>query len=228
MDGIHDLGGKQGFGAISYEQDEPAFHERWEAAVYAMVNAASAAGAIRNTDQFRHAVERIDPVAYLDHSYYGRWLGGIENLLVEAGVLTQQEIGTRVRASGSGGANDGRIAARPSPTPGRIDYESGEHAARPLTAAPKFAVGDAVVTRSTPSNGHTRLPAYARGKGGEVAAWHRGWVFPDTNAHGLGEQPVHLYTIRFTGRALWGDCAERDTSVYLDLFEPYLTPGTRP
>ena len=223
MDGIHDLGGKQGFGRIAYERDEPAFHERWEAAVYAMTKAATAAGAMQNVDQFRHAVERIDPVAYFDHTYYGRWLGGIENLLVEAGVLTQNEISTLAQARS--GAAAGRVAARPAPAPDRIDYESSDHAARTLAAAPKFAVGDAIVTRSTPSNGHTRLPAYARGKPGEVAAWHQGWVFPDTNAHGLGEQPTHLYTIRFTGRALWGDGAERDSSIYLDLFEPYLAPG---
>ena len=226
MDGIHDLGGKHGYGRIVREFNEPAFHERWEAAVFALLNAAGAAGVMRNVDQFRHAVERIDPVAYLDHGYYGRWLGGIENLLVEAGLVSQREIDDRVQRSG--GAL-GRVAARPSEAPDRIDYApEGLDAQRPLAAAPKFAVGDAVVTRGVPAAGHTRLPAYARGKPGQVTAWHGGWVFPDTNAHGQGEQPAHLYTVRFSGQVLWGDGTEPATAVAIDLFEPYLEKAAQP
>lgn len=220
MDGIHDLGGKHGFGEVVREAKEPAFHERWEAVVFALSGAVGAAGAMRNVDQFRHAVERIDPVAYLDHGYYGRWLGGIENLLVEAGLLTQREIDDRVQRSGG---TVGRVAARPSSASDRVDYApEGSGAQRPLSTAPKFNVGDAVVTQDAPCAGHTRLPAYARGKRGEVTAWHGGWVFPDANAHGQGERPAHLYTISFPGRALWGAGAEPATTVSLDLFEPYL------
>ncbi len=220
MDGIHDLGGKHGFGQIVREANEPAFHERWEAVVFALSGALGAAGVMRNVDQFRHAVERIDPVAYLDHGYYGRWLGGIETLLVEAGLIRQREIDDRVRRSGH---SLGRVAAQPSTAPDQIGYApEGLAAQRPLSAAPKFAVGDAVVTQDASSAGHTRLPAYARGKPGEVIAWHDGWVFPDANAHGHGEQPAHLYTICFPGQALWGTGAEPGTAVCLDLFEPYL------
>ena len=86
MDGMHDLGGKQGFGAVSREANEPVFHARWESRVFGM-NLVGAGGAARNVDHFRHAVERIDPVAYLTHGYYGRWLGGLETMMVEAGVL---------------------------------------------------------------------------------------------------------------------------------------------
>lgn len=62
MDGIHDLGGMHGFGPGQREEDEPAFHGRWQAAVFAMEMAASRAGATGNADRFRHAVERIDPM----------------------------------------------------------------------------------------------------------------------------------------------------------------------
>ena len=217
MDGIHDLGGKHGHNDIVREASEPPFHERWEAAVFAIVNALGAAEVMRNADQFRHAIERIDPVAYLDHGYYGRWLGGIENLLVEAGLITQAEIDERT------GRDLGRVAAMPSPSPDRVDYSAKSRLAlRPLQTRPQFANGDDVVTQGTPTAGHTRLPAYARGKQGQVIAWHGGWVYPDTNAHGQGEQPQHLYTVRFTGEELWGDAAEPRTSMALDLFEPYL------
>ena len=47
-------------------------------------------------------------------------------------------------------------------------------------------------------------------------------VLPDTNAHGLGENPEVLYVVRFTGYELWGEQAEPGTSVHLDLFESYL------
>ena len=71
----------------------------------------------------------------------------------------------------------------------------------------------------TRSEGHTRLPAYARNKLGEIIALHGGRVYPDTNAHGLGEQPQHLYTVRFSSEELWDRAG---FSVALDLFEPYL------
>ncbi len=36
MDGIHDLGGKQGFGAVVRETNEPVFHARWESRVFGL------------------------------------------------------------------------------------------------------------------------------------------------------------------------------------------------
>ena len=89
MDGIHDLGGKQGFGAVVRETAEPLFHARWESRVFGLIRVGGG-GASRNIDHFRHAVERIDPVAYLTHGYYGRWLGGLETMIVEAGILEER------------------------------------------------------------------------------------------------------------------------------------------
>ena len=34
MNGLHDLGGMDGFGAIERETDEPVFHEQWEGRVF--------------------------------------------------------------------------------------------------------------------------------------------------------------------------------------------------
>ena len=112
MDGIHDLGGKQGFGAIDTTQRPVGFEARWHARVFAIMRAT---GVIRNSDQFRHAIERIDPIGYLTHGYYGRWLGGMETLLIEAGVLTPQEIAAAVDAKGGHGTLD--VAARPEVRP---------------------------------------------------------------------------------------------------------------
>ena len=229
MDGIHDLGGKQGYGEVCRDQapaagPAPVFHKRWEAAVFAMVNAGAQAGAWTNTDRFRHAVERIDPVAYLSHGYYGRWLGGLETLLVEAGIITTAELGARLAARPGqlvSSANE-HVAARPAMVPEPFGPPPrGRGSQRPVTAAPRFAVGAGVVTARTVCAGHTRLPAYARGRQGCITAVHGGWIFPDTNAHGGGECPQHLYTVTFSAAELWpGGDAHFDVS--LDLFEPYL------
>jgi len=223
MDGIHDLGGKQGFGPVVREPDEPAFHHRWEARVFAVVGAAGAARVIGNTDQFRHAVERIDPVAYLTHGYYGRWLGGVETLLREAGVVDEGAL--RAHIARLGGDPDAPAAARPARCPDAVAYPPAAPGNRRRVATPaRFQPGDGVRTTAVPTSHHTRLPAYARGKRGVVGVCHGGWVFPDSNAHGHGELPQHLYTVMFEGEELWGQESEPGVRVSLDLFESYLEP----
>ena len=81
------------------------------------------------------------------------------------------------------------------------------------------------MTRHIHPAGHTRLPRYARGRRGIIAAAQGAWVFPDANAHGLGEAPQHLYSVRFEGAELWGPLAEARVAVYLDLWEGYLDPA---
>lgn len=219
MDGIHDLGGKPGYGRVDRAGSEQPFAARWQAKVFAMVGVARSLGAYTNTDRFRHAIERVNPEAYLAHGYYGRWLGGIENLLVEAGIVRQADI-TR-RALSLGAAADDLIAAQPADSPDPMgDAATAPGTARALLREPLFSVGDRVITAQQAVPGHTRLPEYARGKCGEIIAQHNGWVYPDTNAHGQGEQPQHLYTVRFSAAALWGT---EGFSVCLDLFEPYLS-----
>lgn len=225
MDGIHDLGGKHGFGKVVREPDEPAFHERWEAAVFAMMQASAAAGALPNADRFRHAIERVDPAAYLLHGYYGRWLGAVETLLVEAGIVRQQDIDARAMQGGA--SREELVAARPAAVPDPMGTPSGSlNSDRPVGKG-RFSPGDRVLTAREVKSGHTRLPAYARGRLGTVIRDQGGWVYPDTNAHGLGEHPTRLYTVRFDGRELWGG-GDPNIKVNLDLFEPYLSKAGDP
>jgi nitrile hydratase len=88
-----------------------------------------------------------------------------------------------------------------------------------------FKVGDHVRGRGINPVGHTRLPRYARGKAGIVERDHGVFVFPDSNAHFLGEKPQHVYSVRFSARELWGNEAKPQDSVYLDLFDDYLEPA---
>jgi nitrile hydratase len=91
--------------------------------------------------------------------------------------------------------------------------------------APKFKSGDPVVVRNIHPAGHTRLPRYARGKKGVVERDHGVFVFPDTSAHGQGEKPQHVYSVRFAARELWGEEAAANAHLYLDLWDDYMDPA---
>ncbi len=223
MDGIHDLGGMGGFGPVEREDDEPLFHAQWEAKVFALAEILGVDGLIPSTDAFRHGIERIDPVAYLTHGYYGRWLAGIEGLLGDLEVVSREDLRRAVEALDPSvglvpiqSLNPPWAGARASDAA----LESGD--CRAMDTAPRFTAGQTVLTQGHAYPGHTRLPRYARGKTGAVHKLNGGWVFPDSNAHGLGEDPQHLYSVAFTGAELWGADGDQNLTVYLDLFEPYL------
>ncbi len=95
MNGIHDLGGMHGFGPVVREKDEPVFHAEWERRTFGLLTATLALQRY-NIDEFRHAIERMDPAHYLESSYYEHWLHAIETLLIEKGVITKQELAIRV------------------------------------------------------------------------------------------------------------------------------------
>jgi nitrile hydratase len=217
MNGIHDMGGLHGFGRVQVEQGEPVFHTRWEARVFGIVQSLGGG----NIDAGRHSIERLDPVSYLQHGYYGRWFASLERSLREFGIVSEEELrarlGRRRRAHKAGaGVKKGRPAWQPP---------SGGSYARDVDRAALFHDGQEVRTRNHQPPGHTRLPAYARSKRGTIVHRHAAMVYPDDHAHGRGENPQYLYTVRFGGSELWGDAAEPGTVMLLDLFEPYLEPA---
>jgi nitrile hydratase len=218
MNGVHDMGGMHGMGPIVAEPSEPVFHARWEGRLFALRRAV---GAWRrwNIDAMRHAVERVPPVPHLAASYYARQYLGFVTILVERGLLTQSEIDT-------GQAAPGQARLVPPLTADRVAamVAHGAPARRDVSTAPGFAIGQSVRARELHPAGHTRLPRYARGRTGTVVRDHGVYVLPDTNAHFLGEQPQHLYQVRFTATELWGDSASPTDAVYLDLWELYLEP----
>jgi nitrile hydratase len=211
MNGIHDMGGMHGFGAIPVEADEPVFHARWEARVFGMVQGLPG----RNIDAGRHSIERLDPVAYLANGYYGRWFAALERGLAGAGVLSPGELEARMSAGAP-------RAARPATGPLEPWRPARRNYLRAVERAPAFAPGQRVRTRNHQPAGHTRLPGYARGRRGVVVRRHGAMVYPDDHAHDRGENPQHLYGVRFEARELWGEGAEPGVSVCIDLFEPYL------
>ena len=217
MDGIHDLGGMHGFGPIEAPEDEPLFEARWQRRVFGL-SAMVLGGVVRNVDKFRHAIERMPPAEYLTAGYYGRWLASLETVLLDEGHLEVDELEGR----------RGSLARGESPPPAaeiRAEALGEASAVRELATPPRFVLGQAVRARNLHPPGHTRLPRYVRGKRGVVVEAHRGFVFPDANAHDRGECPQHLYSVAFAGFELWGEDAEDGTTVSVDLFESYLEPA---
>jgi nitrile hydratase beta subunit len=215
MDGVHDMGGMDGFGKVVPEENEPAFHAPWEGRVYGMQRSMGFAGAWA-IDQSRYAGEQIPPAAYLSASYYDRWAMAIERNSLERGLAGADEL-----AAGH--------ALRPGkPLPRKLTAEIVRRGlfrggfARPAAAPARFAVGDAVRAKNIHPRTHTRLPRYVRGHLGVVERVHGCFVFPDTVAIDQGEDPQWLYVVRFDGRELWGADADPTVSVSVDAFEPYL------
>lgn len=217
MNGVHDLGGMDGMGPLQPERDEPVFHEPWEARAFALVRAMGAFGKW-NIDASRHQRELIPAAEQLRMSYYERWIAGLTQLLLKHGFITREEL-----ASGKPAPDQGELtpALAADKVPGFI--ARGAPASRTSAAPPRFRPGQRVRARNLNPTGHTRLPRYVRGKTGMIDRVHGVFVFPDTNAHFLGESPQHVYSVRFEAQELWGgDSAARD-AVYIDLWEEYLS-----
>ena len=219
MNNLHDMGGQQGYGPIPIEQDEPVFHTVWEAHAMAVTLAMGAWGRW-NIDRSRHARERLAPKEYLNYSYYERWIAALADLSVESGLVSLEELRT-LRPDPS------QPKAQPPLTRGKVAavLAKGGPSARQIAAEPRFSVGQQVRSSTASPRGHTRLPIYARGRVGQVVMRHGAHVLPDSNAHGLGEAPQHLYAVRFAARELWGPQASPRDSVTLDLWESYLEPA---
>ncbi len=216
MNGIHDMGGMHGFGPVPIERNEPLFHADWEARAMAMT-VCMASWKRWNIDASRYARERIPPRTYLNYGYYERWLHALTQQMLDAGLITENELRTGEPA---GGAPDGKAPLDPDGV--RTMLRTGGPSEREVSAPPRFKPGDRVHTLNRHPEHHTRLPRYARDKSGVIVMQHGGHVLPDTNAVFAGENPEHLYAVRFSARELWGaEASERDT-VTLDLWESYL------
>lgn len=222
MDGIADMGGTPGWGPVHPpRRDEPVFEEPWQRRAFALALLSSriACGGY-NPDAFRHAHERLDRAAYLDDGYYGRWLNGAELMLTESATLAPGAIDARARNLRGEHVEEPPIpAARPDYAPTASPADAGS--LRSVDTAPAFAVGERVRAKDISPPGHTRLPGYVRGHEGMVEVIQPAAVLPDTNAHFQGENPQHVYSVRFDSRTLWGAGAE-PFSITVELYESYL------
>jgi nitrile hydratase len=196
------LGGLQGFGPVEVEASEPVFHDEWERRAFRLTMAAMMSGHL--SGRFRHAIERMDPPWYLHSSYYEHWLTAAATGLVEAGVLTQEQLDRQL----------GRPfpLARPIRAP-RLT-EPG-----PSSEKHRFDVGERVRVREWHPLGHTRAPRYVQGKRGTVVRRDGIFSLPDVEYHCDQRRNEPTYSVRFEALELWGEAGD---PVYVDLWESYL------
>ena len=227
MTRIHDMGGRFGDGAVTPgSEHDPVFETEWHARACAITVACGALGAW-SIDRSRWFRECLEPKDYARFSYYEKWLAGLADLLVDAGLATEAEL-----AAGQAGPADAphprrlEAARVPAALAARNPYD------RPGGPAPRFATGARVRAALPARNrrgvegGHTRLPAYAAGHVGTVLACHGAHVLPDSSAHRLGEGAEPLYAVAFAAADLWGAAEGAGDEVILDLWESYLEPAS--
>ncbi len=219
MNGVHDMGGMHGMGPIQEEKNEPVFHARWEGRVFAL-RRAMGAWQKWNIDVTRHEVELVPAAEYLRMSYYERQLAAFLELLVKRGFITRAELEVGKPAPGSSSAVPALTVEKAAAL-----VAKGVPTSRDIAVAPRFQTGQRVRARNMHPVGHTRLPRYVRAKLGTIARDYGVFVFPDTNAHNLGEKPQHVYSVRFAARELWGEQAAPQDSVYVGLWDDYLEPA---
>jgi nitrile hydratase beta subunit len=205
MDGVHDLGGLDGFGPVQHAQTEPVFAADWERRTFRlMVGSIGPLGV--NGGMFRHSIERMEPAHYLSSSYFEHWLTGVTTLAVEAGATTQEEL-------------DGRAGGHvplSRPNRGVLPDDLAAH------TTPRYALGDIVGVREWHPPGHTRAPRYVQGKRGTIVRIDAAANVSDIEAHGGGFVADPIYSVRFTSRELWGEGGADSEAVHVDLFERYL------
>ncbi len=218
------MGGRFGDGPVVPEDENaPKFKADWQERALVLTLACGALGAW-TIDMSRRAREGLAPTDYARFSYYEKWIAALADLLVEAGLLTEDDLRT-----GSADAMPlNSRALRANDVAGVL--ARGAPADRPSEVAPKFAPGDRVVTRRHAVNmmvegGHTRLPGYAQQAVGTVLRYHGTHVLPDSGAHGLGDAAEPLYAVAFAASELWARPENPNDDVVIDLWQCYLEPA---
>jgi len=198
---MHDQGGKQGFGRVRHSPKAEVFHADWEKRSNALLAFAVKQGWL-NMDEYRHAIERMEPRHHLAASYYERQFTGLITLLVEKGVVSREEL---ERLAG------GTIPVSLPSAPGRANAPGRE----------RFKPGDKVRVRTDHVPGHVRMPGYIRGKTGTVVGVSPAYPFPDAHAHGVKAEDEPTYDVRFNAEELWPHSAD-PAFVHVGVFQSYL------
>lgn len=102
MPGPHDMGG-QPAAAVDREPHDPTFFDKRVDAMMRLLSDPSRR--IVRVDENRRAVESLPD--YGEISYYERWIKSLRILLVEKGVLSEEEIQARLEALGARAGDGG-------------------------------------------------------------------------------------------------------------------------
>jgi nitrile hydratase beta subunit len=229
MNGVYDVGGMDGLGPVVRDENEPVFHEPWQGHLFAMQTLIRGKHKVWHLDETRHAIERVNPVFYMGSSYYQIWLLRTEALLIEKGLLTDEELRGRMEQLAEGSIPESHLKdyRRVQPLLPSVQRrtalapQSGA-ATREEFTEPKFAPGTVVRAKQMSPLGHTRIPRYIRGKTGVIDAIHGLYTLPDAKVHGGVDLYQPVYRVCFEAQHLWGEDASPNDKLYIELWEDYL------
>ena len=192
MDGVHDMGGMDGFGKVEAEQNEPPFHAPWEGRVLAMQRAMGYAGAW-HIDHSRFAQEKLPPPTYLAASYYQSWALAMESNADRARLCRRR------RAEGRPCADAGQDAAAQARRPTCV--ERGHDARARSTASSRARSASSRATGCAPRTSIRRRTRGCRATRAARSAWSScataATCIPDSVATDRGDNPQWLYTVVF-------------------------------
>jgi nitrile hydratase beta subunit len=232
MNGIHDVGGMDGFGPVVREENEPVFHEAWEGRLRAIHQLVMRKHKAYHLDESRYYVERIHPVYYLSASYYQLWLLRTERQLIDKGILTEEEIRAREAELRPGYQSASTLL----PYRKVLDLVYSDKRAyvhstidtavkNESDVIPGFSTGMTVRVKQMSPLGHNRAPRYVRGKRGVIEAIHGTFALPDVKVENGTDLYQTVYRVRFDAQELWGEDASPQDKVYIEMWEDYLEPG---
>jgi nitrile hydratase len=207
MDGIHDMGGMHGFGKVDPDYETVFSREEYKR-VYG-VNMLSIIQGVYNIDKTRYYMENASPIDYLTTPYWERWLGMIEKLYAELGVIEGKDLPGpvgKVRVSADKLWDGFRNMRVPRP---------------PSLPEPVYRAGQVVTMRRDAPATHTRLPRYIRGCNGRIEKYMGVFRFADAFASDRAEYQ-HVYSVRFDGEEMWGRDCEENTCVRVEIYESYI------
>ena len=221
MNGVHDLGGMDGFGPVDVEANEPVFHQPWEGRVWGMMRQVRALPG-KPAGRMRPVIESMEPARYLTASYYERFLHAVETAALEKGVVAREELADRVEFLRSHPEAPLPRRVEPAAAAGMLGTLRTQAKPEADGPPPRFKPGDPVAARNLNPQGHTRLPRYIRGKRGVIVRVNGWYRLQDDEVERLGPNPQTVYTVRFAGSEVWGPAAEPNLSVHLEMWEGYL------
>ncbi len=216
MDGIHDVGGRHGFGPIEVTHEDPPFPTEWEGRAFGIMKSMTAASDY-SSDKFRYTREQLPPLEFLTAPYFAQWLRAGMAMLVGSGLISLEELssgrslGTKAADVGAPkGANDARIATT-----------LAKRSDGPFDGQPRFSTGDRVGVSLNAPTGHTRLPQYVRGRYGRIAACCGAHSVPDDNVRNIKTfEP--LYTVAFSIGDLFEEQQGSPDEINVDIWERFL------
>jgi nitrile hydratase len=217
MNGIHDVGGMDGFRLPKRDQG-PVLKEEWERLVWGLTLGLRIPGLPPGG---RIAIENIPPALYLSMPYYARFLYVREQALLQSGLVRQEELRNP----------DGPITMpnipnfRPAAPEDVIPLLARDSSSKvDVNVRASFSVGDSVLVKNEHPVWHTRVPRYVRGRRGVIHKDHGVYPFQDAVPGGAQRRLQHLYTVRFTGRELWGSRGHSRDRVFVELWDDHLEP----